>query len=408
MASPSLAVALLGMTLILAAASAAEGGFPKAASAREKVALEEEAKTASAREKAAHSSTAACRAWFALPPAERPKKKECDWESWSNPTSGGASQGAHEYGPHTSKEHAEYGPQKQVPVGVGSKWPLKSEREESWADPKSGPGARHFDAAPPLVAATPATPTSSSHAAAGTTTGKLPKEELKVRTDLTIADIAAVDAVKHDAATGQPDKQPRFAPLPSSTFTHVSKDALHALRKENMNLVVLKAEAEAREEDALRKVAAGVHRSGCFDACPQPITSACYLKCYPARFVEVHRASHGWVHGRGGASVGELRTVPVKPTQAKGYEPALLAVHPAAEPATRPTLPVRATNRVKENERRGVTESRVCTRESERALRVSLRLCVCVCACVRVCVCVCVHAGLTPHEHVRRPLPLVS
>ena len=363
MASPSLAVALLGMTLILAAASAAEGGFPKAASAREKVALEEEAKTASAREKAAHSSTAACRAWFALPPAERPKKKECDWESWSNPTSGGASQGAHEYGPHTSKEHAEYGPQKQVPVGVGSKWPLKSEREESWADPKSGPGARHFDAAPPLVAATPATPTSSSHAAAGTTTGKLPKEELKVRTDLTIADIAAVDAVKHDTATGQPDKQPRFA---------------------------------------------GVHRSGCFDACPQPITSACYLKCYPARFVEVHRASHGWVHGRGGASVGELRTVPVKPTQAKGYEPALLAVHPAAEPATRPTLPVRATNRVKENERRGVTESRVCTRESERALRVSLRLCVCVCACVRVCVCVCVHAGLTPHEHVRRPLPLVS
>ena len=145
MASPSLAVALLGMTLILAAASAAEGGFPKAASAREKVALEEEAKTASTREKAAHSSTAACRAWFALPPAERPKKKECDWESWSNPTSGGASQGAHEYGPHTSKEHAEYGPQKQVPVGVGSKWPLKSEREESWADPKSGPGARHFD-----------------------------------------------------------------------------------------------------------------------------------------------------------------------------------------------------------------------------------------------------------------------
>ena len=115
MASPFLARALLGMTLILAA-SAAEGGSPQAASAREKAALEEEAKTAGAREKAAHSSTAACRAWFALPPAERPKKKECDWESWSNPRSGAASQVAHEYGPHTSKEHAEYGPRKQVPV----------------------------------------------------------------------------------------------------------------------------------------------------------------------------------------------------------------------------------------------------------------------------------------------------
>jgi hypothetical protein len=137
---------------------------------------------------------------------------------------------------------------------VGSKeWGPES---KSWADPKSGPGARHFDAPPPpaaatpLAAATPATPT-SSHAAAGTTTGKLPKEELKVRTDLTIADIAAVDAVKHDAVTGQPDSQPRFA---------------------------------------------GVHNA-CFDTCPQPITSDCYLKCYQGdkvvrpRFVEVHRAS---------------------------------------------------------------------------------------------------------------------
>ena len=49
------------------------------------------------------------------------------------------------------------------------------------------------------------------------------------------------------------------------------------------------------------------------------------------------------------------------------------------------------------------------TRESERALRVSYGY-ACVRACVRACACVrvCVHAGLTPHEHVRRPLPLIS